>query len=294
VTSEPNTHQQCYACGAPVVADNRFCPNCGAPRPDLDMQHSAARPGGWDPAWDVRRPRGVPARPGFRFGPALLASLIVLGMLGALAFGPRLIATFGNAVTPTCSVGLTGAAVSVTVEGISADAQCRSMLTRTTDGGSWYLYSGGQSPSGAVICQVTLSNDLYTGRDQGSFELYGSQICSNLIALAHPPESYVSIDPSTGPPLASPGSVGPVNTWWGLRVVSHDATVIGRGGGCQAFSSSYPPADGRWTGYDATRGAPPGDHLVCSGTFSGAVFDVWDSGGTYYASDLCTRLGWPE
>lgn len=90
-----------------------------------------------------------------------------------------------NVVMPSCTVGLNGAAVSVTAQGADAQTQCNSFLTRTTDGGTWYVYSGGQQPAGASICQIHYHGDLITVRDSGALDIYGNAICSSLIDQAN-------------------------------------------------------------------------------------------------------------
>jgi hypothetical protein len=119
--------------------------------------------------------------------PLLVIALVVValgvGMLYVLSPGFR--GQVQSAVTPSCTVGLSGAAVSVTVQGADAQAQCNSFLGQTTDGGSWYVYSGGQQPAGASICQVNYHGDLMTVRDEGPLNLYGTSVCSYLTALAN-------------------------------------------------------------------------------------------------------------
>jgi hypothetical protein len=73
----------------------------------------------------------------------------------------------------------------VTVQGGDAQAQCDSFLGQITAGGTWYVYAGGQLPAGASICQVTYRGDLFTVRDQGTLDLYGTGVCSYLTALAN-------------------------------------------------------------------------------------------------------------
>ncbi|MGA3058602.1 MAG: hypothetical protein ABSE70_11315 [Candidatus Limnocylindrales bacterium] len=145
---------------------------------------------------------------------------------------------FDRTVTPSCTVGLNGAAVSVTVQGSGAQAQCNSFLRTTTNGGNWYLYSGGQQPAGASICQIRYLGDLWTVRDNGALNVYGSGICTNLANLAN------------GIPLATrtaaPTIKVPPNQVYavcGLRVADHDATVLMDLDECTAFERDYPPAD---------------------------------------------------
>jgi len=164
--------------------------------------------------------------------------LVVLSVGTLYAVSPDFRAVFDRTVTPSCTVGLNGAAVSVTVQGSGAQAQCNSFLRTTTNGGNWYLYSGGQQPAGASICQIRYLGDLWTVRDNGALNVYGSGICTNLANLAN------------GIPLATrtaaPTIKVPPNQVYavcGLRVADHDATVLMDLDECTAFERDYPPAD---------------------------------------------------
>jgi|GEM_PF-2001986 hypothetical protein len=113
--------------------------------------------------------------------------------------------------------------------------------------------------------------------------MYGNSICSNLVKLAN------------GQPLVTPPPtpVVPVSAACGLQVASHDATIIADGSVCGDLKTAYPPAGGGvWDDYNGA-GPPTYDSLVCSGQYEEAQVQVWDSGGQYYGSDLCQRLGWP-
>jgi hypothetical protein len=258
-----------------------YCPACGAalatPR-SIDGQAAATvmTASGARPAPGAHR-RSL-AR---RLVPVVLA--VALGVAALLLLSPDFRGQFFRAVTPSCSVGLNGAAVSVTIQGADAEAQCNSFLRRTTDGGSWYVYSGGQQPAGATICQVNYTGDLFTVRDQGSLNIYGSSICQNLVKLANG-QSVTTTTTDTSPP----GNAQTVGC--GLQVYGHDATVLATRDVCAAFERAYPPADGHWTAWSSSS-APAGDTLVCSVSWQGAVLWIWDSGGQYYGTDLCRRLG---
>ncbi len=84
-----------------------------------------------------------------------------------------------------CSVGLNGAAVSVTVQGPGAMGACEEFLTQTTDGGTWYVYASGEQPTAPLVCQVALSGDVVDVRDSGLLDAYGTTICNNLIKQAN-------------------------------------------------------------------------------------------------------------
>lgn len=133
----------------------------------------------------------------------VLAAFVLVAaveVLVDLPGGPA--AVVQNALGSDCTVGLAGAAVSIEIQGGGADGVCRSYAGQVTDGGSWYVYQAGARPGGAVICQVALASLLYTVRDNGSLNLYGTSVCKNLIAAANP----------TLPPAPPAASVGPMNS----------------------------------------------------------------------------------
>jgi hypothetical protein len=220
--------------------------------------------------------------------PALdIVAVVAIVLAGILVAVPGATSWLPWSTPPSCSVGLSGAAVSVTVQGQNAQAQCESMLNDPTGGGSLYLYSGGQEPAGASICQRTYEGDLVTVRDTGS-NMYGSVLCADLDKLVRG-EPLV-----TAPPVVQsvPTPADLVTSACALQVVGHDASVYATQDVCADFEAAYPPASAAsWE--DRASGVPPnGDSLVCEGTYEGADVQVWDSGFAYYGDDLCQRLGW--
>jgi hypothetical protein len=274
MSNEPSSDRPaglfCHKCGQSLVPEHDFCPRCGTARSGATASGPSASIDGV-PAASTRATRGS----GRLVGLALLLGALLV-VIGPILNGRTLFGLFQGVVTPSCTVGLTGAAVSVSVQGLNAQLQCDSFLTTTTNGGSWYMYSGGQSPTGAVICQLSLRGDLYTVRDQGSLNIYGSGICSNLINEAN------GVVQTPQPPVVESGACG-------LQVAGHDAIVLADAAVCSDFEAVYPPADGRWVQY--TSSAPPSrDREICTVVFEGASVTVWDSGGAYYGSELCRRL----
>lgn len=106
-----------------------------------------------------------------RLGAAL--ALTAIAVLAVLPFAPG--SSIG--IPSSCTVGLMGAAVSITYDGVGADSVCAQWEGRVTDGGSWYRYAGGTDPGGAVICQGKRGGVTVTVRDQGALNLYGSSVC---------------------------------------------------------------------------------------------------------------------
>lgn len=172
---EQNVGGRCARCGRPFAPDAAFCPGCGLPtapafQPAMAPAQPVARSGGRPPLTKI-----------------LFCAILVVAVIGAGLYlvSPDFRGSVQSVTTPSCSVGLNGAAVSVTVQGADAQTQCDSFLKRTTDGGTWYVYSGGQQPAGASICQIHYRGDLITVRDSGALDLYGNAICTSLLDQAN-------------------------------------------------------------------------------------------------------------
>lgn len=85
-----------------------------------------------------------------------------------------------------CGVGLAGTALTVTVEGPDANAECDSLLgTAGPDGASWYRLDG-EEPTGYLVCRQPSGSSMVTVRDQGALMLYGHSVCESLEAQAAP------------------------------------------------------------------------------------------------------------
>src|ERR1035437_2007865 len=176
---EQSAGGRCARCGRAFDPDAAFCPNCGLPtRPTLPPAAMVPTV----PHGPIARASVLTALTKILFVAILVAAVVGVGLF---LVSPDFRGGVQNAVTPSCTVGLDGAAVSVTVQGADAQAQCNTFLTRTTDGGTWYVYSGGQQPAGASICQIHYQGDLITVRDSGALDIYGNAICSSLIDQAN-------------------------------------------------------------------------------------------------------------
>lgn len=235
---------------------------------------------------------------------------LLIAVFGAGAFAIYLYAGPNAAPLPfiksNCVVGLQGAAVSVAVDGPSANAQCEAMSHETTNGGSWYVYDSDTEPGGAVICQFDIRGNRWTVRDQGIANMYGSGVCQNLQQMAagvpEQPEGTdepeFTLEPSAdvgcvvdethdcavdGPPVAYDESCT-------LALVNHDARVYvaGNTGLCEAIRGQIAGVGEfeRVESDDAT-----GNRLICSGVLINGTLEVWDSGGAIYGTDVCQRYG---
>lgn len=108
------------------------------------------------------------------------ATLLVIAWLSG-GFG-----LLAPAIAPArCTVGLNGAAVSVTVQGPGAMAQCDSFLAQTTNGGTWYVYAPNEVPTAPIVCQVNVAGVVVDVRDSGLIDAYGNEICQNLFKMAN-------------------------------------------------------------------------------------------------------------
>jgi hypothetical protein len=270
----------CPRCGAAQTGPTPFCPQCGAPQARASFLPTPPS-----------IPPVVPSRRSGQLGPlaaVLLVGALVVGIVGVVLLNQHSNGTSPNfygatdaqqpAPATSCTVGLHASGLSVTVEGNDASLQCAGMLSgKPVNGATWFLYGASDGlPTGPIVCQVTVQGDHYTVRDSGG--LYGSQVCMYLEKLA------AGAAPGS---TAMPGG----NVSCGLQVHGHDATVLADASVCSDFESSYPPADGYWDTYSSSY-PPSNDSLVCSGTWEGARIEIWDSGGQFYATDLCKRLGW--
>lgn len=98
-------------------------------------------------------------------------AVVLLVALAALAI--RSNAVLGERVGPSCSVGLVGSSVIVTVRGWDALHVCA--MSRHV-----YHYSDADAPpSEPSVCQVEVQGELYTVHDTG-LQLIGQEVCGAL------------------------------------------------------------------------------------------------------------------
>ncbi len=202
----------------------------------------------------------------------LVAGAVLFNMLG----GQRII---GQVVPSSCVVGLTGAAVSIQLDGPTAAAACdRFAATTATDGGTWYVYRNGVTPGGSVICQVDWRDgNTYTVRDSGALTLYGSGICKNLLSPAD-----VGSEPEAEPAGGIP--IGPCV----LGVEGHDVTIDVSNGGCEQFVGEIPaPFGGTYVVLETAPSIPIVCEVFAQGHYNAIVRD---SGGQRYAGAICESL----
>lgn len=111
---------------------------------------------------------------------SILVAVVIVGM----SFIGSRQSPLAKLIPSSCVVGLSGAAVSVQLDGPGATGACdKWAATSVTDDGTWYVYTSSVAPGGAVICQVDWRRQgiIYTVRDQGFLNAYGSGICESLV-----------------------------------------------------------------------------------------------------------------
>jgi hypothetical protein len=92
--------------------------------------------------------------------------------------------SIGHAAAPEhCVFGLTGATVSISVDGPGAQDACKAISTKPFDGRTWYVYDNNTQATGPVICQVPYRGVSYVLREAAPYP-YGSAMCATLTDLA--------------------------------------------------------------------------------------------------------------
>jgi hypothetical protein len=119
--------------------------------------------------------------------------LIVIGVLiftfvVAVVISGGSISSIQRILPTICSVGIVGANATITFTGVDAETQCNQAVTNPNDKVSWYELQGVQ-PSGNVMCEGTLHGDTIIVRDQGVFNIYGNELCSNFLKAGMTPTS---------------------------------------------------------------------------------------------------------
>jgi hypothetical protein len=229
-----------------------------------------------------------------------VALIAIAALLAVVPIGGKSLLDRGLALLPSaCTVGLAGTAVSVSITGGGSGA-CDAWV-RSDPSNPWYQYTAGTEPQGAVICQGGVDGLTYTVRDQGLANLYGSSICSGLSdqataeilrrvaarVTAGSPDSIEEVGDGPGPGALADGSA------CAFRLVGHDLTVFVDGVACEDFPYQLPHPGIGWDSFDPlvdSADSPAGARVICSGDLFGLYAEVLDTGGAYYATDVCDLL----
>ena len=152
----------CPKCSNPLPAGATACLSCGQP---VAIPQAAPPP---------------PAAPRARRIGAFRVLLILVVVFAAVVGISDVIARFRGG-SAHCVFGLTGAAVSVSVDGPGALSKCQRVRTGLLDGRRWYVDDSGVEPSGAVICRISSQGDTIVVRDQPNG--YGPIVCRAMADL---------------------------------------------------------------------------------------------------------------
>lgn len=107
----------------------------------------------------------------------LLLALSAVGVIVWIYSQGGVIATIravGNDFGPSCTIGVTGTAASVTFKGWGATASCDAQLSSKQA----YRYDGPARVE-PIVCQYTLAGERVTVRDSGTLKLVGNALCNS-------------------------------------------------------------------------------------------------------------------
>jgi ribosomal protein L32 len=173
--------ENCPKCGEAISSRVRFCPNCGwrlLPHGSGHYHRSDGLRDTWHPE---ARNRIAPTT-----GSRILDGSLVIALILAIVFllyglsihgfsVKEAVAAIGENWGPSCTVGVTGTAATVTYRGWPAENSCASQLPDKT------LYQlQGDPPENPVICQYTSNGLTATVRDQGALKNVDNLICQSL------------------------------------------------------------------------------------------------------------------
>jgi len=83
-----------------------------------------------------------------------------------------------NTFAPSCTIGVTGTAATVTFRGWKSTSACASFESRDT----YRLTS--DAPTQPVICEYVIQGQTATVRDEGALKLIGASICADFARRA--------------------------------------------------------------------------------------------------------------
>ena len=190
---------------------------------------------------------------------ALLGTLVAASTVTACA-------SLGKALGTTCVVAARDSAAIIEISGLTAASECKALVE------SGNYYESEPQDEKPLICVVELSGNKYTVRDQGVFNVVGTQICSQLTNLI--PIPTVTFAPTSRSPVTC--AVG---------VPDHDAMIEIRGQTanqlCQALVQNQ--------GFES-RSPDREMEVLCAYEFSVSTWTVRDTGGMAYGTDICNDL----
>jgi len=204
----------------------------------------------------------------------------------------------------SCTVGVTGHAAMVNVVGQGASESCASLVGESS--GAMYLYDGPIAVP--VVCQETVAGDQVTVYDDGTLDLYGQDMCHNLLQgrltyyAAPTPTPLVVATPTPVPdtPTAIPlPTLTPTQ-----ELVQDSATTCWVESGWHLFVSisgtdpqsicSNLTSGSLWGAVPSGYQPSQAEGLVCQHQVGGYQYAVYDAGAQVDGGFTCQRLNGGE
>lgn len=124
----------------------------------------------------VPRATDRPARHWLRWAGILL---VVLAVVAAIAYTNE---DVGIAIGPSCTIGVTGTAATLTVKGWQSQRLCDTFNL----GGNIALYRYSGQVMTPTVCQYRMEGLLFTVNDEGVLKVIGNLLCAALRSRALP------------------------------------------------------------------------------------------------------------
>jgi hypothetical protein len=202
-------------------------------------------------------------------GSILLVCLVAAGALYSGTVQRGLLA-----IEPNCTVGITGTAATMTIEGWAANQDCstivggRSSFLGTFDPSQVYLYT--TTPTNPVVCELDRQGRHLIVRDEGVFKIVGNALCQALRSPTATSQTAVQLLPTatataavaTMPP-APPAVATPPGIW------CRNDGYLATNPACEIYPSPYQPQAGERTVAKAC------DTAGCSVTASATMYGPW-------------------
>lgn len=186
---------RCPACGHGQRTPMAICPVCGKlltvpPRPSVPAS-AGVLPSNVG-TFTVERPRS-------RSAAKLVVALLIVG---ALVLAVLNLPAIGEAIGPTCSLGVVRTTATITVRGWLAPTFCKRAVSATTAtiaglGSFSVLQARPAATSGPVVCEQTAAGLRVSVREASGSQLVTRAICAQLPRLA----ALASVTSVSGPLL---------------------------------------------------------------------------------------------
>lgn len=173
---------RCPACGHGQRAPMAICPACGklltAPATSSGARSPGVLPSNVGTFQVERSQSHSPMK--------LIVALVIVGALVLAALN---LAPIGEAIGPSCSLGVTRTAATITIRGWLAPTACKQALSSTTAniaglGSFSLLQARPTAATGQVVCEQTAAGLRVTVRDAAGSRLLTRTLCDQLPRLA--------------------------------------------------------------------------------------------------------------